>query len=1272
MSARSWIRKPCQRIPARARRAYRRLVVEALEDRLAPAMVLWTGGDGDWSVAANWTDQSDSSHHFPGASDDAVINTMVSVTHLSTGTDTIKSLTLGDIDVASNFSLSAGTLDLSGGSPSGRVQNLGSGRFMLSGGTLANATVTAHTTITESGSGGSISAVTLAGILDLRSIGGVVGVQNGLTLDGGTVQLGDAAGATAGDLTFASTESVDGDSATGHFGTIVFGSNPNNRLASTNITSNVIFGSHLTIEGTAGSINFLGGASGFAIEGQLLADPTILNTAAGTISLDAANWTNDGTIEADSGGTIRAGLGLDELVGGTLSGVLWQADNGGSILFRAGPITTNVSDVVLDGANSRLTTMDSMGTTIDALSSLTSNAGSLAIRNGATITTAGDFTNGGGLILGRSSTLTVSGNFSQTSTGELETDVGGSPASGQFGRLVVMGSAALDGTLGALFVSGTPPAPARGDVFTVLTFQDRGNSDFASFDLHAPLGLTLDHAETATSVTLTVGPPFTPGIIVTPTSGLITTQSGGTATFHVSLATVPQSGVTIPLQSDDTSAGTVPGSVTLTPADAEAGVDVTVTGVDDHMLDGDFPYRIIVGPAQSTDTGYNNLAGNDVIVTNHQTDAAGIIVTPTSGLATTKGGGQAQFSVVLSTIPSDTVRINLTSSSTLQGTPSPALVLFTPANALTPQLVTVTGQNDHRMNGNQNYSVITSAAISNDVRYNGLDPADVSLTNLATDVAIVVNPVRGLVTTDIGGMAHFTVTLSTRPTANVVIALQSSNPAEGRPTVSSLTFTPSGALSRSVMIQGQNDRMIGGPTPYTVVLEPAVSNDPRFNGMDPADVSLTNIDSVAELVITPLTNFDAADGVYQTSEAGASASFQVTLSTRPTAPVAVSLSLPNGGSEAAALSVAQLTFTPAKYLMPQTVSLTGNDDEIADENAPYSIHFSLFSGDSRSNGISMPDVQAVNLEDGPDAGIILTPLTGFVNGEFVVDESGGTANFSLALATIPAAVVTVTVTDNGSKPDQDPEVTPATLTFQPDSTALSPQVVTFTGRSTGTNHATFTINATSNDANYATNSHPNLVVLNPGAAARRVLLSNRSVSVFDQPLNLDVTVHAPDIHYLAGVFNLPYVVQVVVTNVNSFSIPRMQVASTFHYAADLRVVSLPARASYSIAATNEGPYVDIFNLPAQGTVVLSFLFPVPSSSGILANRFSVDTFGNTGNEAIKSFSNCATTSFLNGAVEWPCLAGLALLAGGPALERYLRSRRKRRAKALDPPESESS
>src|SRR5262249_47109865 len=49
----------------------------------------------------------------------------------------------------------------------------------------------------------------------------------------------------------------------------------------------------------------------------------------------------------------------------------------------------------------------------------------------------------------------------------------------------------------------------------------------------------------------------TPGITVAPTTGLMTTEKGGQATFAIRLETRPSADVTIGLMSSDTSEGTV-------------------------------------------------------------------------------------------------------------------------------------------------------------------------------------------------------------------------------------------------------------------------------------------------------------------------------------------------------------------------------------------------------------------------------------------------------------------------------------------------------------------------------------------------------------------------------------------------------------------------------------------------------------------------------------------------------------------------------------------
>ncbi len=68
-------------------------------------------------------------------------------------------------------------------------------------------------------------------------------------------------------------------------------------------------------------------------------------------------------------------------------------------------------------------------------------------------------------------------------------------------------------------------------------------------------------------------------IRVTPTTGLVTSALGDTATFSVVLSTAPTDTVTIPIASTNAGAGTASvTSLTFTPGDYDQPQTVTVTG----------------------------------------------------------------------------------------------------------------------------------------------------------------------------------------------------------------------------------------------------------------------------------------------------------------------------------------------------------------------------------------------------------------------------------------------------------------------------------------------------------------------------------------------------------------------------------------------------------------------------------------------------------------------------------------------------------------------
>jgi len=108
-----------------------------------------------------------------------------------------------------------------------------------------------------------------------------------------------------------------------------------------------------------------------------------------------------------------------------------------------------------------------------------------------------------------------------------------------------------------------------------------------------------------------------PSAIVTPTSGLVTSESGGTATFTIQLSTAPTADVTLALSSSDDNEGSVsPISVVFTSTDWGALRTFTVSGKDDVDVDGDIAYTIITGTLVSDDSNFDGITLSDIAVVN--------------------------------------------------------------------------------------------------------------------------------------------------------------------------------------------------------------------------------------------------------------------------------------------------------------------------------------------------------------------------------------------------------------------------------------------------------------------------------------------------------------------------------------------------------------------------------------------------------------------------------------------------------------------------------
>ena len=153
------------------------------------------------------------------------------------------------------------------------------------------------------------------------------------------------------------------------------------------------------------------------------------------------------------------------------------------------------------------------------------------------------------------------------------------------------------------------------------------DGELVNLQLASGCGYTLGGT---TSGTVTISDDDTAWVIVSPTSGLVTTEAGGTDSFTVRLDSEPTANVTIDLSSSNTSEGMIsPTSVTFTPDNWDQPQTMTVTGQQNAEVDGNVAYTIVTGAASSSDPKYNGMAVADVSITNMDVDLVVVPGVPT-------------------------------------------------------------------------------------------------------------------------------------------------------------------------------------------------------------------------------------------------------------------------------------------------------------------------------------------------------------------------------------------------------------------------------------------------------------------------------------------------------------------------------------------------------------------------------------------------------------------------------------------------------------------
>ncbi|KKK85752.1 hypothetical protein LCGC14_2770150, partial [marine sediment metagenome] len=203
-----------------------------------------------------------------------------------------------------------------------------------------------------------------------------------------------------------------------------------------------------------------------------------------------------------------------------------------------------------------------------------------------------------------------------------------------------------------------------------------------------------------------------PTVLVITGDGLITKEDPVTPltdTFSVVLNSAPTASVSLgSIVSQNTGEVTVStSSLLFTTGNWGTPQTVTVSGVDDAIIDDIQSVVVDLGTTSSTDPAWDNLDPGDVTVHNMDDDTSlpGVTVNSGSSMLVSESGTSSSFAVVLDTQPSSNVSIDITVSDTTEGTitapfsGTAGTITFTNASWNIPKTITVQGIDDSTADG---------------------------------------------------------------------------------------------------------------------------------------------------------------------------------------------------------------------------------------------------------------------------------------------------------------------------------------------------------------------------------------------------------------------------------------------------------------------------------------------------------------------------------------------------------------------------------------------
>ena len=563
-------------------------------------------------------------------------------------------------------------------------------------------------------------------------------------------------------------------------------------------------------------------------------------------------------------------------------------------------------------------------------------------------------------------------------------------------------------------VSGVDDVLVDGDQESLVSFAiQTSDSDAAFNDLEAQ------------TVAVTTTDDDTAGFLVTISDeSTLVSESGDTDTISVFLTVAPLTDVVIAVEADDGSEVSVSQTtLTFTTENWDTPQSVEVSGVDDVLVDGDQQSLVSFAIQTSdSDAAFNDLEAQTVAVTTTDDDTADFLVTISDeSTLVSESGDTDTISVFLTVAPLTDVVIAVEADDGSEVSVSQTTLTFTTENWDTPQSLEVSGVDDVLVDGDQESHVSFSIQTSDsDAAFGDLVSQTFAVLTTDDDTAGFSATIsdESTVVSESEGSDSVLIVLTAAPLTDVVITAQVDDEGEVSVRQATLTFTTENwDAPQSVEFSGVDDVLVDGDQESHVSFSIQTGDsDSAFGNLEDQVVAVTTTDddTAGFLVII-------SDESTVVSESEGSDSVLIVLTAAPLTDVVITAQVDDEGE--VSVSQTTLTFTTEDWDTPQTVEVSGVDDELVDGDQESLVTVSIQTSDSDSAFGNLADqVVAVTTTDDDTAGLLVI----ISDESTVVSESEGSDFVSVVLTSAPLTdvVITAQVDDEG-----EVSVSQTSLTF---------------------------------------------------------------------------------------------------------------------------------------------------------------------------------------------------------------------------------------------------